>query len=99
MTKTIEEMKNEIVALQAENAVLQKQLDLAAACDAAIRHKLADIRAIGNRITAEYERATDSLSVALAERDYWRDVAERCFAAAMRNAVALADERKGERGE
>ena len=34
-----------------------------------------------------------------AETAKWRDIAERCFAAAMKNAVTLADERKGERGE
>lgn len=39
------------------------------------------------------------LDAELAESAKWRDIAERCFASAMKNAIALADERKGKRGE
>ena len=45
------------------------------------------------------ERLTAELDAERAESAKWRDIAERCFASAMKNAVALADERKGERGE
>ena len=45
------------------------------------------------------ERLTAELDAERAETAKWRDIAERCFASAMKNAVALADERKGERGE
>lgn len=33
------------------------------------------------------------------ENRKWRDIAERCFASAMKNAVTLANGRKGKRGE
>ena len=45
------------------------------------------------------ERLRAELDAERAESAKWRDIAERCFASAMKNAVALADERKGERGE
>lgn len=45
------------------------------------------------------ERLNAELDAERAETAKWRDIAERCFASAMKNAVALADERKGERGE
>ena len=45
------------------------------------------------------ERLTAELDAERAETAKWRDIAERCFTSAMKNAVALADERKGERGE
>ena len=45
------------------------------------------------------ERLQTELDAERAESAKWRDIAERCFASAMKNAVALADERKGERGE
>ena len=45
------------------------------------------------------DRLHAELDAERAESAKWRDIAERCFASAMRNAVALADERKGERGE
>lgn len=45
------------------------------------------------------ERLHAELDAERAETAKWRDIAERCFASAMKNAVALADERKGERGE
>ena len=45
------------------------------------------------------ERLTAELDAERAESAKWRDIAERCFSSAMKNAVALADERKGERGE
>ena len=44
-------------------------------------------------------RLTAELDAERVETAKWRDIAERCFASAMKNAVALADERKGERGE
>ena len=44
-------------------------------------------------------RLSSELDAERAETAKWRDIAERCFASAMKNAVALADERKGERGE
>ena len=43
------------------------------------------------------ERLTAELDAERAESAKWRDIAERCFSSAMRNAFALADEHK--RGE
>lgn len=36
----------------------------------------------------------DRVEALQAENEQWHDIAERCFAAAMKNAVALADGRK-----
>lgn len=47
----------------------------------------------------ENKRLNAELDAERVETAKWRDIAERCFASAMKNAVALADERKGERGE
>lgn len=43
-------------------------------------------------------KVADRLHACRIDRRKWRDIAERCFAAAMKNAVALADGRKDERG-
>ena len=45
------------------------------------------------------DKLSDRLHACRIDRRKWRDIAERCFAAAMKNAVALADDRKGKRGE
>lgn len=45
------------------------------------------------------DKLSDRLHACRIDRRKWRDIAERCFAAAMKNAVALADGRKGKRGE
>ena len=39
-------------------------------------------------------KVADRLHACRIDRRKWRDIAERCFAAAMKNAVALADEHK-----
>ena len=44
------------------------------------------------------DKLSDRLHACRIDRRKWRDIAERCFAAAMKNAVALADGRKGKRG-
>lgn len=44
-------------------------------------------------------KVADRLHACRIDRRKWRDIAERCFVSAMKNAVALADERNGERGE
>ena len=44
------------------------------------------------------DKLSDRLHACRIDRRKWRDIAERCFAAAMKNAVALADNRKDERG-
>ena len=44
------------------------------------------------------DKLSDRLHACRIDRRKWRDIAERCFAAAMKNAVALADDRKDERG-
>lgn len=43
-------------------------------------------------------KLSDRLHACRIDRRKWRDIAERCFASAMKNAVALADGRKDERG-
>ena len=45
------------------------------------------------------DRLQTELDAERAESAKLRDIAERCFASAMKNAIALADGRKGERGE
>ena len=45
------------------------------------------------------QRTEARLDAERAKMAKWRDIAERCFASAMKNAVTLADERKGKRGE
>ena len=57
------------------------------------------LRVRKQRTEVEVERLNAELDAERAETAKWRDIAERCFASAMKNAVALADERKGERGE
>lgn len=44
------------------------------------------------------DKLSDRLHACRIDRRKWYDIAERCFAAAMKNAVALADERKDEWG-
>ena len=44
------------------------------------------------------DKLSDRLHACRIDRRKWRDIAERCFAAAMKNAVALADGRRDERG-
>ena len=46
-----------------------------------------------------HDKIAERLHNCRADRQKWRDIAGRCFSAAMKNAVALADERKGKRGE
>lgn len=48
---------------------------------------------------AEWDAALAEARAAIAERDKWRDIAERAFTSALHNAVALADERKEKAGE
>lgn len=102
-----------IERLQAENARLQKEnerlsaenreqaakLQAAAEYDKEIRKRLAHIRKLSKRLASLFEKQSKRLHDCRADRRKWRDTAERCYAAAMKNAVALADERKGERGE
>lgn len=44
-------------------------------------------------------KLSDRLHACRIDRRKWYDIAERCFAAAMKNAVALAEGRRGKRGE
>lgn len=44
-------------------------------------------------------KVADRLHACRIDRRKWRDFANRCFMASLKNAVALADERKGKRGE
>ena len=44
------------------------------------------------------DKLSDRLHACRIDRRKWREVAERCFAAAMKNAVALANDRKNEAG-
>lgn len=57
------------------------------------------LRVRKQRAEAEIVRLRAELDAERAETAKWRGTAERCFAAAMKNAVALANERKGKTGE
>lgn len=84
----ISDLNKDVQSLRKANAVMQ-----------------AHARKEGERLTAEIARLHDemeearrdfdnALRLADIDRWKWRGIAERCFAAAMKNAVALADERK-----
>lgn len=53
----------------------------------------------GYAVACKCDKLSRRLHDCRVDRRKWRDTAERCFAAAMKNSVALANERKGERGE
>lgn len=57
------------------------------------------LRVRKKRVDAEVLRLRAELAAERVESAKWRDTAERCFSAAMKNAVALANERKGKMGE
>ena len=61
--------------------------------------EIARLQKMYESLEAENKSLNAELDAERAESEKWRDIAERCFASAMKNAVALADERKGERGE
>jgi hypothetical protein len=64
----------------------------------AFRVACVTLRVRKQRAEAEVVRLRAELDAERAESAKWRDTAERCFSSAMKNAVALADERKGKRG-
>lgn len=65
----------------------------------AFRAACVTLRVRKQRAEAEIVRLRAELDAERAESAKWRDTAERCFSSAMKNAVALANERKGKRGE
>ena len=50
--------------------------------------------ALANENAKHSAKVADRLHACRIDRRKWRDIAERCFAAAMKNALALADEHK-----
>ena len=84
--------------LQSENREQAAKLQAAAEYEKEIRKRLNGISKLGKRLSRLFEKQSKRLHDCRADRRKWRDTAERCFTAAMKNAVALADERKGERG-
>lgn len=85
--------------LSAENREQAAKLQAAAEYDKEIRKRLAHIRKLGKRLASLFEKQSKRLHDCRADRRKWRDTAERCFSSAMKNAVALAEKRKGKRGE
>lgn len=65
----------------------------------AFRVACVTLRVRKQRAEAEIVRLQEELNAARAESARWRETAKRCFASAMKNAVALADERRRRMGE
>ena len=98
LLSTVERLQAENERLTAENREQATKLQAVAEYDKEIRKRLAHIRKLGDRLARQFEKQSKRLHDCRADRRKWRDTAERCYAAAMKNAVALADERKGETG-
>lgn len=89
---------DKVEALQAENANLCSEI-------ARLNAELADEQTfalhgwtLARKNAKLNDKLSDRLHACRIDRRKWCDIAERCFAAAMKNAVALADGRKDERG-
>ena len=91
VTLRVRKQRADAEAVRLHNELLEAHLD----SDRALRLAEKDRQALLDTV---YRLQTE-LDAERAETAKWRDIAERCFASAMKNAVALADERKGERGE
>ena len=91
VTLRVRKQRSDAEAVRLHDELLEARRD----SDRALRIAEKDRQALLDTV----ERLTAELDAERAEASKWRDIAERCFASAMKNAVVLADERKGERGE
>lgn len=86
-------------SLRAENAALKEKLASARRGEMDMGRMAARVSKYAYALGHKIDKLSRRLHDVRADRRKWCDTAERCFAAAMKNAVALANERKGERGE
>lgn len=85
---------DKVESLQAENKSLCSEI-------ARLNAELADEQTfalhgweLAHKNAKHCDKVSDRLHACRIDRRKWYDIAERCFAAAMKNAVALADEHK-----
>ena len=94
LQEAYESLNEENKSLCSEIARLNDELAFVTEWKRKLARQLDDALAMVDRVSTERDKVADRLHACRIDRRKWRDIAERCFAAAMKNAVALADEHK-----
>lgn len=94
LQEMFEALSEENKSLCSEIARLNDELAFVTDWKRKLARQLDGSLAMVDRVSTERDKVADRLHACRIDRWKWRDTAERCFVAAMKNAVALADERK-----